>query len=219
MTRENIFIGSSANDGTGDTLRTAGSKINSNFAEIYAHLGGGDSSNLSTQVTLNDSSVVFEGSSANAFETRLKVTDPTKDNIVTIPDSTGEVLLDKAAQTVSRKTLERVSFTGSNISANGTADSNASFIIGNKATALSVSLHNGSVHGEIKYFANRKAGDMTVTPNSFALGTSFKIKQNGAIQCIWDSGEPGSVNSGKWYLLGFDSSGTTGATDFISINV
>ena len=64
-----------------------------------------------------------------------------------------------------------------------------------------------------------KAGDMTVTPNSFALGTSFKIKQNGAIQCIWDSGEPGSVNSGKWYLLGFDSSGTTGATDFISINV
>ena len=31
MTRQNINIGSSANDGTGDTLRTAGTKINQNF--------------------------------------------------------------------------------------------------------------------------------------------------------------------------------------------
>ena len=40
MTRQNIGIGSSANDGNGDTLRQAGTKINSNFAEVYALLGG-----------------------------------------------------------------------------------------------------------------------------------------------------------------------------------
>ena len=33
MTRQNINIGSAANDGTGDTLRTAATKINSNFTE------------------------------------------------------------------------------------------------------------------------------------------------------------------------------------------
>ena len=35
MTRQNISIGSAANDGTGDTLRSAGTKINNNFREIY----------------------------------------------------------------------------------------------------------------------------------------------------------------------------------------
>ena len=39
MTRQNIGIGSAANDGNGDTLRQAGTKINANFAEVYAFLG------------------------------------------------------------------------------------------------------------------------------------------------------------------------------------
>ena len=105
MTRQNIGIGSSANDGNGDTLRQAGTKINANFAEIYAQLGGGDSSNLSTQITFEDDAVVFEGTSANDFETRLKVTNPTQDNIITLPDSTGTVILDNTIQTLTNKTL------------------------------------------------------------------------------------------------------------------
>lgn len=43
MARQNINIGSSANDGTGDPLRTAFDKINDNFVELY----GGDN-NLNT---------------------------------------------------------------------------------------------------------------------------------------------------------------------------
>ena len=42
MTRQNISIGTSANDGTGDTLRSAGQKINENFAEIYETLSQGE---------------------------------------------------------------------------------------------------------------------------------------------------------------------------------
>jgi hypothetical protein len=105
MTRQNIGIGSAANDGNGDTLRTAGTKINANFAEVYALLGGGDSSNLSTQITLENDAVTFEGISANDFETRLKATNPTQDNIITLPDSTGTVTLDNAIQTLTNKTL------------------------------------------------------------------------------------------------------------------
>ena len=105
MTRQNIGIGSSANDGNGDTLRTAGTKINANFAEVYALLGGGDSSNLSTQITLENDAVTFEGTSDNDFETRLKVTNPTQDNIITLPDSTGTVTLDNTIQTLTNKTL------------------------------------------------------------------------------------------------------------------
>ena len=40
MARQTVNTGSSANDGTGDTLRTAGVKINANFAELYQLLGG-----------------------------------------------------------------------------------------------------------------------------------------------------------------------------------
>jgi len=105
MTRQNIGIGSAANDGNGDTLRTAGTKINANFAEVYALLGGGDSSNLSTQITLENDAVTFEGSTANDFETRLKATNATQDNVITLPDSTGIVTLDNTIQTLTNKTL------------------------------------------------------------------------------------------------------------------
>ena len=105
MTRQNIGIGSSANDGNGDTLRTAGTKINANFAEVYALLGGGDSSNLSSQITLENDAVVFEGSSANDFETRLKAANATQDNVITLPDSTGTVTLNNTIQTLTNKTL------------------------------------------------------------------------------------------------------------------
>jgi len=46
-----------------------------------------------TGLTLNDSSVVFEGSSADANETTLTVTNPTADRTITLPDATGTVAL------------------------------------------------------------------------------------------------------------------------------
>ena len=77
MTRQNINIGSSANDGTGDTLRSAGTKINANFQEIYTQLGG-NSSTLSELVKLKDSGTIgtiqFEGTSTDSHETKLIAT-------------------------------------------------------------------------------------------------------------------------------------------------
>ena len=46
MAKQSIGIGTAADDGTGDTLRAAGDKINDNFTEIYTTLG--DGSTLST---------------------------------------------------------------------------------------------------------------------------------------------------------------------------
>ena len=48
MSKQSINIGSSANDGTGSPLRTAGGFINDNFDEIYAKLGnvGGSATTL-----------------------------------------------------------------------------------------------------------------------------------------------------------------------------
>jgi len=96
MAREIIDIGTAANDGTGDDLRTGATKINNNFQELY-----GDVAAL--QATSGDSidgigfvnrGIQFEGDSPDdAFQTLLKVINPTKDNTISLPDSTGTVAL------------------------------------------------------------------------------------------------------------------------------
>ena len=45
MAKQTINIGTVANDGTGDSVRTGGDKINDNFNEIYTALGDGNSLN------------------------------------------------------------------------------------------------------------------------------------------------------------------------------
>ena len=49
MAKQSIGLGSVADDGTGDTLRIAGDKVNDNFDEIYTALG--DGSTLTTPAT------------------------------------------------------------------------------------------------------------------------------------------------------------------------
>ena len=305
MTRQNINVGSSANDGTGDTLRSAGSKINQNFQEIYTQLGG-DSSSLTTQVILKDSgsvgTIIFEGTSTDSHETKLIATDPTADRTIALPNAGGNVVLDTATQTLTNKTLttptiasitnggtitipsgagtvttiagsqtltnktltsptintpiigtslndangnefikftttgsavneltvangatttgptlsatgggtnlniimtpkgtgsvelNKAAFSSSTITANGAASTSATLIIGNKGSALAVSLADGTTVGEYKIFTNKGAGAMTVAPSNFAQGTSFALAQNDGCTCIWDGS--------NWFLVG-----------------
>jgi len=104
MTRQNINIGTNANDGTGDTLRQSGTKINQNFVEIYQRFGG-DSDILMPGIQFDSNGIIFEGSSVDNFETRLVVEDPTADRTVTIPNYTGEIIVDSATQTMANKTI------------------------------------------------------------------------------------------------------------------
>lgn len=54
MALQTLGIGTTLNDGTGDTLRGGGSKINDNFSEIYTLLGDGEdlSSGISSSATV-----------------------------------------------------------------------------------------------------------------------------------------------------------------------
>lgn len=106
MARAIIAVGSAGNDGTGDTLRAGAIKMNSNFEELYR-----DVSNLGVLVSdsagglnlegisFDQRSVVFIGvdspnsTPADNNETYLRATEPTKDNIIILPDSGGTVAL------------------------------------------------------------------------------------------------------------------------------
>jgi len=48
----------------------------------------------------NTGSLSFEGATADGFETTIAVTDPTADRTITLPDTTGTVVLNTGAQTV-----------------------------------------------------------------------------------------------------------------------
>lgn len=90
MAKQTINIGSAANDGTGDPLRTAFDKINDNFDEIYTELGGTTTSNIkitgntigtdvgtgNLQLTADGGSIVVDTAIT------LQLTDHTDDAIV-----------------------------------------------------------------------------------------------------------------------------------------
>lgn len=51
MSKQVINIGTTANDGTGDTIRDAFTKVNENFNEVYTKVGFLDYADLATQTT------------------------------------------------------------------------------------------------------------------------------------------------------------------------
>lgn len=57
--------------------------------------------------------LVFEGTTADTFETTLTVIDPTQDNTITLPNTSGTVTILDAAQTLSNKTLTSPIISGS----------------------------------------------------------------------------------------------------------
>jgi hypothetical protein len=60
-----------------------------------------------------DASIVFEGAVADAHETTLTVVEPTQDNTITLPNTTGTVVLATATQTLTNKTLTSPTISGS----------------------------------------------------------------------------------------------------------
>jgi chemotaxis protein histidine kinase CheA len=52
-----------------------------------------------------ETSIVFEGATADDHETTLTVVDPTQDNTITLPNTTGTVVIADATQTLTNKTM------------------------------------------------------------------------------------------------------------------
>ena len=313
MTRQNISTGTFANDGSGDTLRQAGQKINENFVELYKKLGG-DSNALTGTLSISGSGILFEGATDDTSETVLNAVDPTQDNTISLPNTSGNIVLDSATQTLLNKTLtmpilsgvklldndashsynfiagsltanhniniptlsdsdtltliaasqtltnktltaptlsqpkisghiadvngaevfgitpaanavnhidiqnaatganpvlsahgsdpnfnlnlagkgtgsveiEKAAYASDVITATGAADTSKSYVVGNSATPITITVANGTTVGEYKLFTNKNAGAATITPASFGPGTSIALDNNEGCTMIWD---------------------------------
>ena len=102
MARQTLNKGTTANDGTGDTLRTAAEKINDNFEELYSFLGGDA---LTEYVNLADSGLVFSHLINSSNKTVLVADSSAADYEVRLPVGGGSLILETSTATLSNKTL------------------------------------------------------------------------------------------------------------------
>tara|TARA_E500000318_G_C3553516_1_gene210040 strand:+ start:161 stop:1111 length:951 start_codon:yes stop_codon:yes gene_type:complete len=131
MARQIINTGTTANDGTGDTLRTAGAKMNDNFFELYTILGSG----AAGVSQLTDSGLDIIGTS---FRTKIGAANPASEVSIDFPDSAGTVTLIAATQTLTNKIISADSNTLSGLAASSFVMSDGSGNIDGSASAKAI---------------------------------------------------------------------------------
>jgi hypothetical protein len=121
--------------------------------------------------------VVFEGTTDDAYETTLTVTDPTADRTITLPNATGTVVLADASQTLTNKTITSVdnaiSITASTVSDFTEAAQDA---VGNSVgTGLSYNDSTGAVSVNTSTIQARVA-DVSDTEIGYLNGVTSAIQ-------------------------------------------
>jgi hypothetical protein len=134
MAQQTVGIGSIANDGTGDPLRTGGGKINDNFTELYAFmaqvaitsgktltvsntltLAGADGKTLtltkSLTVSGNDGTLSFGASGKTLTISNSLTFTGTDATSFAFPSTSDTVVTLTASQTLTNKTLTAPTFT------------------------------------------------------------------------------------------------------------
>ena len=132
MAKQTINIGSSANDGTGSTIRAGGDLINDNFNEIYSYLGDGSNLNSALLTIVDESSTE---SSINIGE-RLAITGGTNLTSAVSGDSVNLTL--------------NSSITGITSIQVGTLTTSSGNLLVNPATQILEVRGSGSTEGQIQ---------------------------------------------------------------------
>jgi hypothetical protein len=118
-------------------------------------------------------SMIFEGATADAFETTFAITDPTADRTFTFPDVTSSVLVREATQTLTNKTLTTPTITSGvfNTAVSGTAvldeDNMASDSATKVATQQSIVAYTDSIIGTLP--VNTDSGNISIGTGSETL--------------------------------------------------
>ena len=109
MAKQLLNIGATANDNTGDTLRSGGDKINDNFTELYTAIGNGATVGISIANPAVGQVLKYDGSSFapanfNALTSALDVAgnsiiSASNGDITLVPNGTGDVRITAGSQT------------------------------------------------------------------------------------------------------------------------
>ena len=123
-----------------------------------------------------DSSIVFEGATANDHETTLAVTDPTGDRTITLPDATGTVVLKDTTDTLTNKSISLTTntITGTKAEFNSAmSDADFASLAGSETlTNKTISLASNTLSGTVAEF------NTAVSDDNFATLTGTETLTN-----------------------------------------
>jgi len=101
-TREVLQNGTTANDGTGDTLRDAADKINTNFTYVWNRLGGKDSYFTDNLTADSDGNLIFTN---GVYNSTFGTSTLSGNRDIDLPNASGTVVLKTTTDVLTNKTL------------------------------------------------------------------------------------------------------------------
>ena len=226
MTRLNIDLGIEGNTATGDTLRTAMSKINSNFTELY--LSNAADGNLTTSVTNGDISIQPNGTGTVEIDAISvnsdNITSLTTNSSVTITGN-GTAGVDIEGISVNGTTISSSDSSTININDNLIVDGTGTFQSGATIDGVSITdntISTGSSNanleltasgtGAVKVNAILSLPDGSDSDNYVGVGDAddLKIFHNGSHSIIRETGTGNLfLQSDNNVIIGKDSSSET----------
>jgi len=226
MTRLNIDLGIEGNTATGDTLRTAMSKINSNFTELY--LSNAADGNLTTSVTNGDISIQPNGTGnveIDAISVNSdNITSLTTNSSVTITGN-GTAGVDIEGISVNGTSISSSDSSTININENLVVDGTGTFQSGATIDGVSITdntISTGSSNanleltasgtGAVKVNAILSLPDGSDSDNYVGVGDAddLKIFHNGSHSIIRETGTGNLfLQSDNNVIIGKDSSSET----------
>jgi hypothetical protein len=191
MTRQNINIGSTANDGTGDPLRTAFDKINDNFVELYG--SDNDINTLDANLNVNNFSIT---------------TGVTNGNITITPNGTGNINLGALKFNGTSISSDDSTIVNINealrvegaLTATGALTSNTSLTLASGATVTGID--NGALGSSASLLATQGAIKTYIDAQNTSQALTF----------VGDDSTGTAVNSGETFQI----AGGTGLTSAVS---
>lgn len=191
MAYQPLDLGTVANDGTGDTLRNGGDKVNDNFVELYTLLGDGSTLTtddvvlLTATQTLTNKTITgtFTGDvtgnadTATALETARNIAGQSFDGTANITiastdlSDTADIVLVDATQTLTSKTLTSPVLGGTTTTASGN-------IVLNPATQIvEVEGDGSSVVGQVQLNCHTNAHGQIIAsqPHSEAATNTLTL--------------------------------------------
>ena len=157
MAYQALGLGSVANDGTGDSLRTGGDKVNDNFVEIYTKFGDGSTLASNVNITGNAATATLLASSRNiagvAFNGSAAITIAS-----TNLSDTASICLAANTLTLTNKTLTSPIVGGDVTTASG------NLLINSATQIVEVKGDGSSVEGMIKLNCHANSHGQTIKP-------------------------------------------------------